>query len=169
MQMHVIGIGFDALTWRHLVVIADEEERRALVVAVGTTDAMIINHAMQSRITAQPVMHDLLVSALDRIGYEITHVELGGDHGDDYAAVVALRAKSDRPDLNPVESFAARPSDAITLALRADVPICVSSDTFDDAPPALEVTAALPEDTEFKKFLEDLKASDFHLDGPAAH
>jgi uncharacterized protein len=191
MVMHVAGLILDTRTGRNLVVVADEGDNRAIVIAVGLTEAIAINDALQNKPAEHPLTHDLLIEGLEQAGYQITQVEIGADNANTCLASIHLNPKNQLAEMTELRSLDARPSDAIALAIRAHVPIVVSQqlfasgsislDLFDENEPQSEYSngqtpggyaAGRPSeypahDEDFSRFLENVKASDFHLDGPS--
>lgn len=192
MVMHVAGLILDSRSGRHLVVIADEGDNRALVIAVGFAEAIAINDALQNKPSEHPLTHDLLIDGLEQAGYHIKQVEIGTDNNNACLASIHLSPENELAEMTDLRSLDARPSDAIALAIRADVPIVVNQqlfaagsiplDPFDDddleavnsidfEPPrqsGRNRTGELPTaDVDFRRFLDNIKASDFHLDGPS--
>ena len=192
MVMHVAGLILDTRTGRNLVVVADEGDNRALVIAVGLAEAIAINDALQNKPAEHPLTHDLLIEGLEQAGYQIAEVEIGADNANSCLASIHLNPKNELAEQTDLRSLEARPSDAIALAIRAHVPIVVSQELFASGSISLDLfeenenapryagesaensryTPRRPseypaDDEEFRRFLENVKASDFHLDGPS--
>lgn len=182
MLMHVAGLILDARTGRNLVVVADEGDNRALVIAVGLSEAIAINDALQNKPAEHPLTHDLLIEGLEQAGYQITEVEIGADNVNTCLASIHLNPKNELAEMTELRALDARPSDAIALAIRAKVPIVVSQQLFAQGSISLDffdehynqnnfaeakATEYPADDVDFRQFLEHVKASDFHLDGPS--
>lgn len=102
---------------------------RELPIFMGTFEAFAIERLVQERPSERPHVHDLCVSLVDHLDARIVRAVID-DLRDAvfYAKVVLKRGK----DEIPVD---ARPSDAITLALKADAPIYVADKVMNAAAP----------------------------------
>jgi bifunctional DNase/RNase len=100
-----------------LLVLADEEERRAVPIAVGKDQGLAIYLGQEKTPTPRPMTHDLMVQILNTLEVDVEMVIITDLREGTYFAEIALKngRKKHRID--------ARPSDAIALAVRLDVPI----------------------------------------------
>jgi hypothetical protein len=105
-----------------LLVLADEEGRRAVPIAVGRDQGLAIYLGQKKTPTPRPMTHDLMVQILDTLGVDIEKVIITDLREGTYFAEIALRDGRKRHRID------ARPSDAIALAVRLDVPILASPD-----------------------------------------
>ena len=84
---------------------------------IGAFEAAALEEAFEERPRARPLTHDLLLSTLTTLGVGLRYVLLDDlVEGVYYSKLVLTREGGE-------ESIDARPSDAIALALRAEVPI----------------------------------------------
>lgn len=98
---------------------------RRFPIVVGMFEAFAIDQIVKERTTERPLTHDLLLDVLRRLEGELARVEIDELRGDTYFAklvVVGPDAEETRID--------ARPSDAITLALKAGAPIYAAEDVL---------------------------------------
>jgi bifunctional DNase/RNase len=115
---------------------------------------------------ARPLTHDLLKSTIERLNAEVVQVAIIELRNDTFYAEITLRVDGKRLELD------ARPSDAIALAVRADVPVYVDEDVMAQAAitpepdldtgatgAAEEETVASPAPEVFREFLEGLDLS----------
>ena len=148
---------------------------RVLPIWVGPVEAMAIGMALESISNdnprpSRPATHDLLGSLLTSVGGRIDHIEITRMEGTTFFANIVVD-KEDATDANRKPIYVdARPSDAIAIALRNQVPMFVADDVMKNASfPAIlaaGVRTATPEQiesqmSEFKDFVSDITPDDF--------
>jgi len=151
-----MGIALDTRTGTPIVVLNDQENRRALPIWIGTAEASAIIRQLEGIKSARPMTHDLLFNALELTGYQVTRVEINDINEDTYYASIYLTHPNG--DQHIVD---ARPSDAIALALKANVPIFATTQVVAEGTISTDEDRDEAEAAEFREFLSDLKASDF--------
>ncbi len=119
--VHLAGIRMVAPE-QALLVLADEEERRAVPIAVGRDQGLAIYLGQEKTSTPRPMTHDLMVQILDALDVEVENVIITDLREGTYYAEIALKDGRRRHRID------ARPSDAIALAVRLEVPILASPD-----------------------------------------
>ncbi len=144
-EMFVFKIGFDA-DRRGVIILADASEERFLPIVIGPFEAHAIAVAGQS-IHHRPLTHQLTNSIITTLGYRLEKMEIIKLEDQVFYALLHVRNGEARFEID------ARPSDAIALALGAEVPIYVAQDV-------LEQAAVLSEDAvqQEKEELRDLLA-----------
>jgi RNA polymerase sigma-70 factor, ECF subfamily len=128
------------------VLLKETEGERRLCIIVGSPEAEAIALQMQGHDTPRPLTYDLLLRLL-QLGQlrpqQVAITHLGQrDQKETFFATVALRDREDQP-----HEVDARPSDAINVALRAEVPILCAEPLLRPAEQArtfLEKWAASP-------------------------
>lgn len=159
-EMFVMGIALDTRTGTPIVVLNDEENRRALPIWIGTAEASAIIRQLEGIQSARPMTHDLMFTMLTQLGYEVKRIEINDLNSDTYYATIHLLDKDAKEVL--VDS---RPSDAIALALRADAGIYVTSNVIADGTISTDQARDEEEAQAFKSFIQDIKPSDFKFGG----
>jgi bifunctional DNase/RNase len=109
------------------VVLKETGSRRYLPIWIGPFEADAITIELQGVEIARPLTHDLLKNAIEKLGAEIEQVAITELHDDTFFATISLRVGSRRMDLD------SRPSDAIALAVRAQVPVYVDDGVLGQA------------------------------------
>jgi bifunctional DNase/RNase len=119
---------------------------------------------------ARPLTHDLLRSVIDALGARINSVIVNDLANDTFYARVLLDVDGRSVEID------SRPSDAIALAVRAEVPIFAEESVLDKAGVVLDGEKALdkatvdPEELErmsaFREFIETLDLDDFEKRKP---
>ncbi len=102
-----------------LLVLRDKLSRE-LRVPIGSCEQLAIQIALQQRLVARPLTHDLALRLLDRLSGRLERVVV--DELTSQSTHATLHVNSPEGPL----TMEARPGDAIALALRAEVPIFVS-------------------------------------------
>jgi bifunctional DNase/RNase len=138
-----------------IVLLRDREGGRYLPIWVGAVEATAIAYAQQGIIPPRPLTHDLLKDILTALGVTLTEVRITALQDGVFYAVLVFS--------NGVE-VSARPSDAIALALRVDVPIRGADEVMEAAGIELPDEDA-PEDDDqvekFREFLDQVSPEDF--------
>lgn len=156
-EMSVAGIAIDTRNAQPIVVLKENDTMRTLPIWIGMAEAKAISFALERTKSERPLTHELLLTTIERLGYDVEQVEINKLDAQTYAAILRLTPKEEGKAEMMID---ARPSDAIALALAAKAPIFVSPDI------TINAVMAPDEDTaEFKQFVSNLKASDFKLPG----
>jgi bifunctional DNase/RNase len=153
-QMKVDKLGIDLLTHDPVVILKDLEGKRYLPILIGPFEATAIALALEGTAVPRPLSHDLMRSLLESLSAQLEQVVVHDIKDSTFFAKLIIRT------VGGVQEIDARPSDGIALALRMRAPIYVSDkialeETVDGK------TGSVEDDSTFKKFIEDLKPSDF--------
>ncbi len=161
-EMTVAGIAMDARNGHPIVVLNDPLKRRALPIWIGMYEANAITRALDNYKPERPLTHDLLLSTIQQTGHKVKHIEINELASNTYFATIVLETTNGKPaDSKELKSIDARPSDAIALALRAKAPIFVAPQVVAEGTISADFEKDEEEAEEFKKFIDNLKASDF--------
>lgn len=93
---------------------------REFSIVIGMFEVFAIERIVKERPSERPLTHDLVVSLVESLDAKIARVVIDDLKDDTYFAKVVLKRGKDEI---PVD---ARPSDAITLAIKVDAPIYVA-------------------------------------------
>ena len=118
--MTVGGLTLDPVTKTPIVILRDQDNRLNLPIWIGLLEATSMATELEGIKMARPMTHDLLRSVLAELGATVEKVEVTDLRENTYFAIIYLRV-NDRP-----LTIDARPSDAISLALRTKSPIYVA-------------------------------------------
>jgi uncharacterized protein len=167
-QMTVGGVTLDPVTKTPVVLLKDEREELTLPIWVGLLEATSMATELEGVKMARPMTHDLLKRIVEEVGASVSRIIVTDLRENTFYAEIELMVGDQRHSLD------ARPSDAISLALRTGCPIFVSRDvinassTRDDAPedeetPSAESTLDLSDvdREEWNEILENLDPNDF--------
>ena len=156
-EMRVMGIALDTRTGSPIVVLNDLENRKALPIWIGSAEASAIIRKIENIPSTRPMTHDLFLQISEKTCFEIVRVEINDvDDATYFASVVMFNS-----DLQKEIAIDSRPSDAIAIALRADVPIFVTANVLAAGMVSTDVEKDEQEAAEFKNFIQDIKPSDF--------
>lgn len=102
------------------VLLTDEEEKKVLPIVIGPLEAQNIAIPLQGITPPRPLTPDLLKSAIEQLGGKPEKVVITDLKDDTYYAELYIK-QGDR-----VIKLDSRPSDAIALAMRTDIPIFIN-------------------------------------------
>ncbi len=123
-EMKVVGLSLDDATKAPILVLRREAGEELLPIWIGAMEAMAISIALNSVDVPRPLTHDLLLNTLRSLGAQLVAVDVVDLRDGTYFAELDILHGGSRTRVD------CRPSDAIALALRADVPIFVSEDVL---------------------------------------
>ena len=150
--MFVSDLRLDAHTQSPILLLQDEGSSITLPIIIGITEASAVAAVREGIELPRPLVHDLLVSVLKASGCQLKAVEITRIHDSVFYANLQLLQPSGN-----VALIDARPSDAIAIAVRVNVPIWVREDVLAAAgvlaPPSKQETLRL--------YLEGLEADEF--------
>ena len=155
-EMKVMGIALDTRTGSPIVVLHDLDNRRALPIWIGSAEASAIIRKIENIKVARPMTHDLIIDVVKKSGCEITKIEINDVEKDTYFANIVMTNKDGEEVL-----IDARPSDAIAVAMRVDVPIFVGPAVLSSGAISSDTAKDEEEAQEFKNFIQSIKPSDF--------
>ena len=157
LEMKVMGIAIDTRTGAPIVVLHDLDNRKALPIWIGSAEASAIIRKIENISVTRPLSHDLIIDIIEKTGYEIDRVEINDVENDTYFADICLKDKNRENEIR-IDS---RPSDAIAVAIRADVPILIGTSVMAEGAISVNSQKEEEEAQEFKSFIQNIKPSDF--------
>lgn len=139
-QLVVLGLSANpASANAYALILKEADGTRRLPIIIGAFEAQAIALEIEGVVPPRPMTHDLLKNIIDSLGGNLTEVYINElREGTFYAKIIF-------EDLG-IE-LDARPSDAVALAVRMNVPIFANTDVLDE-------TAVQPEGDE-QEFHED--------------
>lgn len=115
-ELKVKGVSVDQ-AGNFLVLLVDDEETKVLPVGVGKLEAQNILIPIEGVEMPRPMTHDLLKVTIEELGGQLEKVVITRIENSTYFAEIYM-CQDDRDIV-----LDSRPSDAIALALRCDIPI----------------------------------------------
>ncbi len=155
-EMHIMGIAIDTRTGSPIVILNDQENRKALPIWIGQAEASAIIRILEEIETPRPMTHDLICNLLDLTGHTVQKIEINDLNDSTYYATIFLKHESGEK-----KQLDARPSDAIAIALKHKTPIFVTPNVVMDGTISTDVERDEKEKEEFKDFVRSIKPSDF--------
>ncbi len=155
-QMKVDKLGIDLLTHDPVVILKDVDGSHYLPILIGPFEATAIALAIEGSPVPRPLSHDLMRSIIETLAGTLEQVVIHDIHESTFFAKLVVRTDGH------VQEIDARPSDGIALALRMQAPIYVSDKIVLEEASQEQSPVDDAEVSRFKKFLDDLKPSDFN-------
>ena len=156
-EMKVMGIALDTRTGSPIVVLNDIDNRKALPIWIGSAEASAIIRKIEDIPSSRPMTHDLFIEIAEQTEFKITKIEINNVDDQTYFSSVFMYNEKLQKEI----MIDSRPSDAIAIALRADVPIYVTANVLATGAVSTDVEKDEQEAQEFKNFIKDIKPSDF--------
>ena len=153
-EMKVAGIALDAATRNPIVLLRDSTERRALPIYIGQDQAKAIISALENHQPARPLTHDLTVNVMDSLNAVLEKVVIHSLQDNTFYAVLIVKQGETKKEID------ARPSDAISIALRTNSPIWVMEEVIADASIPVDRDADEAERQAFRDFVSKLRPED---------
>jgi len=154
-EMQVIGITIDPVTQSPIVILRDKENLNTLPIWIGVLEANAIAAGLERLQLPRPMTHDLFKNLLDQIGVKLLRVEVTDIRDNTYYAVLHIEVGG-----NPV-AIDSRPSDAIAIAIRMEVPIMVRDAVIEKALRVESGTSSGEEKDKWTELLEKMDPEDF--------
>lgn len=126
-RVTVDSIRVSLLTQHRVVVLREADSRKYIPIWIGAFEADAIALALQGHEPQRPMTHDLLKTVFGELGAAISHIVVNDIHDSTFYARIVVEQGSHTIEID------ARPSDAIALAVRTDVPIYVEQHVLDQA------------------------------------
>jgi len=101
---------------------------KVVPIFIGPLETYSISSAIEGQVSERPLTHDLTKNILERLDYRLVKVEVNNFKSGTFYARIFLSQTGNRQTLIELDS---RPSDAIALAIRFDVPIFMAEEVYD--------------------------------------
>lgn len=157
-EMQLGGLGFDPKNMSPIVLLRDSEERNFLPIWIGMFEAAAIAMELQDFKPPRPMTHDLLTKLIGDLNGKVERVIINEIIDDTFYAIIELCRKDKKEEKIKVD---ARPSDAIAIAVRTNVPIFVSEQVMMKAK-MVNAEKDEEETKKFKEFINNINPEDFH-------
>jgi uncharacterized protein len=173
-EMSIESVRLSLMNYQRVVILREKGSDRYLPIWIGPSEADAIAVRLQDVAVARPLTHDLLKSMIEQLGARVAYIVVSDLANDTFFARIILDVNGETIEVD------SRPSDALSLAVRVDVPIYAEETVLDSAGVMLDEQGETdesgaprtkpvdPEELErlgaFKDFIESLDLSD--LDEP---
>ena len=126
-EMVIESVRVHMLSNRHVVILKDNAGDRYLPIWIGAWEASAIAMRLQGLAAERPLTHDLFAATLERLGVRVEQVVISELTNETYHARLHLERDGVTVEVD------ARPSDALAIAVRVDVPIFADESVLDQA------------------------------------
>ncbi len=171
-EMSVEFVRVSMQNYNRVVILKEKEAERYLLIWIGPAEAEAIAMRLGDVQPPRPQTHDLLRNIIDSLGAHVSHVIVNDLNNDTFYARIIIEMNGHNIEID------SRTSDAIALAVRAQVPIYAEEVVLERAGIILDpeqesglpglreqITRVAPEELEkmsaFKDFIESLDLDDF--------
>lgn len=127
LEMTIDSIRVSPMNYQRVVILKEKDADRYLPIWIGPAEADAIAVKLQDLAVPRPLTHDLLRTIIDTLGGAVSHILVSDLHNDTFYAKILIRVNG---DLKEIDS---RPSDALALAVRSQVPIYAAETVLDKA------------------------------------
>lgn len=153
-ELNLVGVRVELPTNQPIVLLKERDGDRYLPIWIGAMEATAIAFALQGIVTARPMTHDLMKNLLEELGVRVERIVITELREGTFYAVIHLSQNGASYEVS------SRPSDAIALAVRVNVPIFANEEVL------AEASILIRDDEEqevqkFREFLEHVKPEDF--------
>jgi bifunctional DNase/RNase len=179
LEMVIDSIRVSLMTYQRVVILKEKETNRYLPIWIGPAEADAIAVKLQNVSVPRPLTHDLLRTVIHSLGSAINHIIVSDLENDTFFAKVVLMYNENTIEVD------ARPSDAIALAVREQIPIFADETVLTKAGILLDKETGKPLITDmaggkkrtvseeelkslsaFKDFIDQLDMDDLGIDDP---
>jgi len=164
-EVVIDSIRVSLMSQQRIVILREVGAERYLPIWIGVYEAEAITIALQEVEVSRPLTHDLIRNIINDLDAQVVRVEVMALREDTFYGNIVVETDSTSINID------SRPSDALALAVRTNVPIKVSRSVMDMAgiipekdlqEEAEEITAEEAESSEerlsvFEDFLEGLE------------
>ncbi|MBI4202189.1 MAG: bifunctional nuclease family protein [Chloroflexi bacterium] len=133
-EMVIDSIRVSLQNYQRVVILKDKGSDRYLPIWIGPAEADAIAVKLQGVSVPRPLTHDLLGAIISTLKGRLTHIEVSDLQNDTFYAKLGIQVNGSSVEVD------SRPSDAIALAVRAQVPIYVADEVLEKAGITLDET-----------------------------
>lgn len=126
-EMTVDSIRVSLMNYQRVVILKEKIAERYLPIWIGPSEADAIAVKLQGVSVPRPLTHDLLCSVIDALGAKVNSIVVTDLKNDTFYARIILNIDGEQIEVD------SRPSDALALAVRTDVPIFAEETVLDKA------------------------------------
>ena len=130
-EMSIDSIRVSLMNYQRVVILKEKDNDRYLPIWIGPSEADAIAVKLQDVSVPRPLTHDLLGNVIDAMGGVVKRIVVSDLENDTFYAKIILEFGDSTPENN--KTVDSRPSDAIALAVRTNVPIFVEEPVLEKA------------------------------------
>ncbi len=153
-ELNLVGVRVELPSNQPIVLLKEREGERYLPIWIGAMEATAIAFALQGIQTQRPMTHDLLKNVLEEIQVQVERIVITELKDGTFYAVIVMSRNGTKYEVS------SRPSDAIALAVRVNVPIFAQEEVLTEA--SIVIRDDEEQEVEkFREFLEQVTPEDF--------
>jgi bifunctional DNase/RNase len=153
-EMNLVGVRVELPTNQPIVLLKEREGERFLPIWIGAMEATAIAFALQGIVTARPMTHDLMKNLLEELSVNVERVVITELRDGTFYAVIQMQQNGSSFEVS------SRPSDAIALAVRVNVPVFANEEVLTEA--SIVIRDDEEQEVEkFREFLDQVNPEDF--------
>jgi len=160
-EVTVDSIRASLMSEHRVITLKDVDAERYLPIWIGPYEADAITIRLRNIEVARPLTHDLLNNVITEMGGEVSHITVSDLRNDTFYARIAVNIDGRQVEID------SRPSDAIALAVRANIPIFVDENVMARAgiTPEADITEGAGDEelSAFRDFVNSLNLDDLPL------
>ena len=127
LEMTIDSIRVSPMNYQRVVILKEKDADRYLPIWIGPAEADAIAVKLQDLSVPRPLTHDLLRTIIDTLGGSVQHILVSDLQNDTFYAKINIQTNGTTKEID------CRPSDAVALAVRAQVPIYVDESVLEKA------------------------------------
>jgi len=153
-ELNLVGVRVELPSNQPIVLLKEREGERYLPIWIGAMEATAIAFALQGIVTARPMTHDLMKNVLEEVGIHVERIVITELKEGTFYAMIQMSLNGSSYEVS------SRPSDAIALAVRVNVPIFANEDVLTEA--SIVIRDDEEQEVEkFREFLDQVSPEDF--------
>jgi bifunctional DNase/RNase len=153
-ELNLVGVRVEVPNNQPIVLLKEREGERYLPIWIGYMEAQAIAYALQGVVTPRPMTHDLMKNVLEEVGVHVERIIITELRDGTFYAIIQMSRDGTGYEIS------SRPSDAIALAVRVNVPIFANEDVLTEA--SIVIRDDEEQEVEkFREFLDQVSPEDF--------
>jgi len=138
LELVIDSIRVSLLNYQRVVILRVKDSDRYLPIWIGPSEADAIALKLQDVSVPRPLTHDLLRAVIVSLGATVNHIVVSDLTDDTFYAKIVLQHNGTTMEVD------SRPSDAIALAVRSQVPIYAEDTVLDKAGVQMDMETGEP-------------------------
>ncbi len=126
-QMELRRIIISEIHEQQVIMLREVEGERSFSIMIGIFEATSIDRRVKKLPSPRPLTHDLVANVIEHLGGELRDIYISELRDHTYFAKLRIRQNGELVEVDT------RPTDAIALAVTANVPIYVAEDVLEEA------------------------------------
>ena len=127
LELNIDSIRVSPMNYQRVVILKDKESDRYLPIWIGPAEADAIAVKLQDLSVPRPLTHDLILTVLETLGGAVKQILVDNLENDTFYAKIVIDVGGETKEID------SRPSDAMALAVRTQVPIFATEEVMEKA------------------------------------